>query len=209
MVGSSSEGLKGDPRRQAVPSLKGYAYQIWHSVYRWVTLGKDDVLYLEGAEDLDVLGPEKAEAIQVKDTKRSGSVTLRSQDVLEAIGHFWELQERNSNVTIFFRFLTTAERGREQGSPFGTTCGLDYWDHCKRQGVDLHPLRTFLQSQQALPDTLHEFIASSDDVAFRSHLIMRIDWDTGSESKEYIEGLVNFTTIHFFSAKWCHGIAQE
>ena len=94
-------------------------------------------------------------------------------------------------MTILFRFLTTAERGREQGSPFGTTCGLDYWDHCKRQGVDLHPLRTFLQSQQALPDTLHEFIASSDDVAFRSHLIMRIDWDTGSESKEYIEGLVN------------------
>jgi hypothetical protein len=84
MVDNDSEGLKGDPRRQAVPSLKGYAYQIWHSVYRWITLGKDDVLYLEGAEDLDVLGPEKAEAIQVKDTKRSGSITLRSQDVLEA-----------------------------------------------------------------------------------------------------------------------------
>ena len=51
MVDNDSEGLKGDPRRQAVPSLKGYAYQIWHSVYRWITLGKDDILYLEGAED--------------------------------------------------------------------------------------------------------------------------------------------------------------
>ena len=76
MVDSSSECLRSDPRRQAVSSLKGYVYQIWHSVYRWITLGKDDVLYLEGAEDLDVLGPEKAEAIQVKNTKRSGSVTL-------------------------------------------------------------------------------------------------------------------------------------
>jgi len=197
MVDNDSEGLKGDPRRQAVPSLKGYAYQIWHSVYRWITLGKDDVLYLEGAEDLDVLGPEKAEAIQVKDTKRSGSITLRSQDVLEAIRHFWELQERNPNVTILFRFLTTAERGREQGSPFGNTCGLDYWDRCKRPGVDLHPLRTFFQSQQTLPDTLREFIASSDDEAFQSHLITRIDWDTGSEPKEYIESLVNKEVAYY------------
>ena len=202
MVNSASEGLKGDPRRQAVPSLKGYAYQIWHSVYRWITLGKDDILYLEGAEDLDVLSPERAEAIQVKDTKGSGSVTLRSSDVLEAIGHFWELQEHNPNVTSFFRFLTTAERGREQGAPFGTTCGLDYWDYCKRLGTDLHPLRTFLQSQQALPNTLREFLASSDDAALRSRLITRIDWDTGSKPKEYIEGLVNKEAAYY--GQRCH-----
>ena len=97
----------------------------------------------------------------------------------------------------FFRFLTTAERGREQGAPFGTTCGLDYWDHCKRPGADLHPLRPFLQSQQALPDTLREFLASSDDAALRSHLITRIDWDTGSEPKEYIEGLVNKEVAYY------------
>ena len=138
------------------------------SPYRWITLGKDDILYLEGAEDIDVLSPERAEAIQVKDTKGSGSVTLRSRDVLEAIGHFWELQEHNTNVISFFRFLTTAERGREQGAPFGTTCGLNYWDHCKRPGADLHPLRAFLQSQQALPDTLREFLGASPKNTLRA-----------------------------------------
>ena len=195
MADSSSESLKGDMSRQAVPSLRGYAYQIWQSVYRWVTLGKDDILYLEGAEDLDVLSPEKAETIQVKDTKKS--ITLRSRDVLEAIKHFWELQERNPNVTIFFRFLTTAERVREQGSPFGNIGGLDYWDSCKRQGVDLRPLRMLLQSQESLPETLHEFITSSDDATLRSRLITRLDWDTGSKPKEYIESLVNKEVAYY------------
>ena len=104
----------------------------------------------------------------------------------------------------FFRFLTTAERGREQGAPFGTTCGLDYWDHCKRPGADLHPLRAFLQSQQALPSAtaVREFLASSDDAALRSHLITRIDWDTGSEPKEYIEGLVNKKVAYY--GQQCH-----
>jgi hypothetical protein len=202
MADSSAEGLKGDMRRQAVPSLRGYAYQIWQSVYRWVTLGKDDVLYLEGAEDLDVFGPEKAETIQVKDTKKSGAVTLRSRDVLEAIGHFWEIQERNPSVTVFFRFLTTVERGHKQGSPFGSICGLDYWDSCKRSGVDVHPLRTFLQSQESFPETLREFITSSNDDALRSHLIIRLDWDTGREPKEYIEELVSKAVAYY--GQWYH-----
>jgi hypothetical protein len=197
MTTQSAEGLHGDPRRQAVASLRGYAYQIWHSVYRWITLGPDEVLYLEGAEDLDILGPAHAETIQVKDTRQSGSITLRSPDVLEAIGHFWALQEHHPDVTISFRFLTTAVRGYEQGAPFGDMCGLDYWDACKRLGGDLAPLRTFFQAQDRLPEMLRTFIAAADDATLRSRLLTRMEWDTGNAPKEYIEGLVHKRVIYY------------
>jgi hypothetical protein len=41
MIDNNLNGLRGDQRRQAIPTLKGYAYQIWQSLYRWVTLKED------------------------------------------------------------------------------------------------------------------------------------------------------------------------
>ena len=67
-------------------------------------------------EDFDVMAPGKAETVQVKETKKSGSVTLRSKEVREAIAHFWEHQNNNPDVKVEFHFLTTSERGKEQGS---------------------------------------------------------------------------------------------
>jgi len=49
--------LRGDPKRQAVASLQGYAYLIWQSLYRWLHLRTDQALVLEGAEDIELLGP--------------------------------------------------------------------------------------------------------------------------------------------------------
>jgi hypothetical protein len=197
MASGHSEGLTGDPARQAVDSLKGYAYQVWQSLYRWLTLREDEILYLEGAEDLDILGPRRAETIQVKERRGSGSVTLQSEDILKAIAHFWELQARHSDLTIHFRFLTTAERGRERHAPFGDQGGLDYWDLCKRPGLDLHPLRQFLQNQDILPEALRAFIISADDATLRNQLIGRIEWDTENEPKEFIEDLITRKVIHY------------
>ena len=45
-------------------------------------------LYLEGQKILDVTSGERAEAIQVKDTKGSGSVTLRSGTSLRLLDIF-------------------------------------------------------------------------------------------------------------------------
>src|ERR1044072_8264544 len=122
---SDTEILKGDPKRQAINPLMGFSYQIWQSVYRWVTLKEDQALILEGAEDIDLLGPGYAEPTQVKKTEGSGSVTLRSKDILDAIAHFWQHQQNHHQLVITFRFLTTAERGYEQSKPFGEVRGLD------------------------------------------------------------------------------------
>ncbi len=92
-------------KRQAIPPLRGYDYQVWQSLFRWINLGEGEVLFLEGAEDVDVLRGDEAETVQVKETARSGSVTLASANVLEAIGHFWEHQKNNPNYVVRFRFF--------------------------------------------------------------------------------------------------------
>jgi hypothetical protein len=190
-MGGDPSLLQSDPKRQAVPTLRGFSYQIWHSVYRWITLDEGEALFLEGAEDIDVLGPGRAETVQVKDTKASGTVTLRSQDALSAVAHFWEHQRQNAGLLVTFRFLTTAERGLEQSSPFGDRRGLDYWDSCKYPSSDLGPLKSFLLSQTSLPQDLRDFIASATDGELRERLIGRIEWDTGSKPQPSIEDLVN------------------
>lgn len=193
--------LVADPKRQAVSANRGYAYQAWQSVHAWISLGEGEVLFLEGAEDIDVLkiqeGQVEAKTIQVKDTHGSGSVTLNSGDVLEAVMHFWEHQRNNPSVKVNFHFLTTSERGREQNTPFHGARGLDYWDACKKQGTDLGPLRFFLQEKEALPHELRDFIASCSDEELRENLIRPILWDTGNEPQPHVEELVEKSVIEY------------
>lgn len=193
---SNLKGLEiTDPRRQAIPPLRGYDYQVWQSVLRWITLGEGEALFLEGAEDFDVLLAGEAETVQVKETAHSGHVTLNSKNVIEAIAHFWAHQKNNPDYVIRFRFLTTSERGLEQGSPFGGVRGVDYWDQGKRPNTDLQPLRSFLSSKAALPIDLRDFIVNAPDDELRDRLIRRIDWDTGQGDQAQIEEVVRKRAI--------------
>lgn len=118
--------LVNDPAREATASMRGYWAQIWRSVLAWIELGETERLYLEGAEDIDRISGPAAETIQVKDVSRN--ITLRSDDVVEAIDNAWAHQKRNPRHTIKFRFLTTAGMGVEQGAPFGSEIGgLRLW----------------------------------------------------------------------------------
>ena len=40
--------LIGDQRRQAVPTINGFASQIWQSLFRWVSLDETGLIFLEG-----------------------------------------------------------------------------------------------------------------------------------------------------------------
>jgi hypothetical protein len=198
MIDNTLNGLRGDQRRQAIPTLKGYAYQIWQSLYRWLTLKEDEVLFLEGAEDVDILGPaERAETVQIKETAGSGPVTLRSKDVIEAIIHYWEHQKHNREVLVRFRFLTTAERGIERSNSFGEVRGLDHWDACKRTGTNLESLRSFLNNLEALPKDLRDFIVNSSDDVLRDQLLRPIEWDTGNKAQPFVEDSIKRRLISY------------
>lgn len=195
MTNSTPKPLRSDPRRQAIPTHRGYLYQEWRSVLAWLQLKQGEVLWLEGAEDFDVLSLASAEVVQVKATSRK--VTLCSRDILTAISNFWIHRVNNPGHRILFRFLTTSERGRERSRLLGPGSGLDLWDRCRRRNADLRQLRDFLSSRKAFPGDLREFVLNSSDDEFREELIARIEWDTGREPLEEIEDLVNREVIEY------------
>lgn len=85
--------LSGDSKRQANDSIRGYHYQMWKSVHAWLDLKEDEILFIEGAEDFDIVGNAEATTVQVKNTK--ANITLRSQSVVDAIAHYWKLRKTN------------------------------------------------------------------------------------------------------------------
>jgi hypothetical protein len=180
--------LAGDPARQVPQVLRGYRYQIWRSVEAWLDLGDDEALALEGAEDIDILGHFDATAIQVKDLARN--VTLRSSEVLEAIGNFWNLRQMNPGRPLRFRFLTTAEAGFENGAPFGAgKAGFDAWRRAAKTGEGIDSLRCFLGDQR-LPESLGIFMREASDEQIRTQLLEPVEWALGQGPAEYVEEAV-------------------
>ena len=185
--------LVNDPVREAVASMRGYWAQVWRSVLAWVELDESERLYLEGAEDFDRISGLVAETVQIKDA--AGNITLRSGDVIEAIGNAWDHQRRNPRHSIKFRFLTTAGIGVEQGSPFGAGIGgLRLWresrssgDEAKRQH-DARAIANFLLSEGKVATAVQEFLRNASDTEIWQRLIAPIEWDMDSEQTSEIVG---------------------
>ena len=124
-------GLVGDPERRANDAVHGFIYQFWHTVHALLDLSADEMLFVEGAEDFDIVAKESATATQVK--AKSANITLRSSDVVEAIGNFWDTRQKNRDRRVQYRFLSTSKKGQEQGAPFGSGVhGLDVWERSVR-----------------------------------------------------------------------------
>ena len=119
---------RDDPKRQAIASLRGYAYQLHRSLAAWIALPDDATLHLEIAEDYATIARDPATletvlaATQVKATRESGSVTLNSPDVLEAVRNFWSLRAANAGRVVRLVFLTTSPIGRDSLRRTSQTC---------------------------------------------------------------------------------------
>ena len=164
--------------RQAVSALRGYAYQLLSAALAWMDLPEDAVLYLEVAEDYAIVANQALEAVQVKDTYQSGTVTLNTESVRDAVKHFVELQENHPSIRVHLRFLTTSEIGAERINPLPNgQQGLRYWQLCSID-ADVGPLRQVLGSPQ-FSATVHAYCKARDDSALRSDLLQRIHWDCG------------------------------
>ena len=176
-----SAGLvpQGDAARQAVDSLRGYAYQVLATALAWLDIGEKSRLFLEVAEDYAIIAKQALDAVQVKDTESSGSVTLNSASVRNAVAAFVDLTERNPAVQVDLRFFTTSKIGTEQAiadRPAGEA-GLEYWRKVA-SGTDPSPLRKILESDR-FPESVRAFSKAHDDAALRRDLIGRIHWDCG------------------------------
>ena len=170
---------KGDVARQAVDSLRGYAYQALAAALAWLDIDEHSRLYLEVAEDYAIIAEQALSAVQVKDTERSGSVTLNSESVRDAVTAFVDLVNRNPNIQVELRFFTTSKIGTEKkfAERSAGVAGLKYWRKVAG-GAATSPLRKILESDK-FPESVRAFCTTRNDAKLRRDLFTRIHWDCG------------------------------
>lgn len=169
----------GDPKRQAVDALRGYAYQLYVSALAWIRLNSNERLYLEVAEDYAIAAEDSLKGVQVKDTLGSGSITINSQDVREALDNFVDLVERNPDTRVTLRFLSTSPIGREReiSHRVNGQAVLEYWQQAARN-AEVKPLRDAILRAD-ISDRVRLFVQARSDKELRVDLLQKISWDCG------------------------------
>lgn len=190
--------LQADPRRQATDPLRGYLYQAWQALFAWLVLHEDEVLYLEGAEDFDIVGPSSGTTVQVKDT--SGKISLRTKCVTDAISNYWRLHQIHSDKAIRFAFLTRAKIGMERGSPFGPKKkGLDVWQQCSIGDKSVAELAAFLSGDHVvakrIPPDLVVFLKTADGKTIYEKLLYPLKWFTEAPPAAAIATAIDYKLI--------------
>ncbi|MCG2575862.1 hypothetical protein LZ012_02500 [Dechloromonas sp. XY25] len=198
-AGESLSAIDGDPSRQAVASLRGYAYQLYASSIAWVALQSGEELLLEVAEDYATLVGNVLNGVQVKDTARSSSLTINNEDVQVALDGFVDLVERNPTREVHLRYLTTSEIGveREKADRAAGEGVLTYWRKAAAM-ADVLPLRSALMAS-SISARVKRFISSRTDEQLRNDLLRRIHWDTGSQPLEDLERELAASLVEFAS----------
>ena len=171
----------------------------------WLDLADNDILYLEGAEDFDTVSGDTATAVQVKDTQRN--ITLRSQDVNDAINHYWELQDNHPNLNVKFRFLTRSKIGVEQGNPFGKDQpGLRLWSRCSGDEAAITKISEFLQTERKISEEVDTFLKQAEPQEIYQKLIEPITWETDSKPASFVEQSISEKLVYHGDR---HGISPS
>ena len=196
-----SDPPHGDAKRQAVDSLRGYAFQLYAGALAWLALGEGEDLYLEVAEDYAIVAQEAMEAVQAKDTSGSGTATLRTSGVRQAIEALVDLTERNPGRRVHLRYLSTSQIGAERAEAdrIEGIAGLRYWDQVSRGRAEVAPLRARLITLDLNKD-VKDFLGTRSDDEVRDDLVRRITWDCGRGGidvfKSEIEAVLTTDGLH-------------
>jgi hypothetical protein len=182
--------------RQAIASIEGYTYQIFQTVRAWQSLGENERLYVEFAEDFAVSAGESLEMWQIKRTQ--SALTLRSKAVAALIDAVWKFQKANPDRFITAALVTTGRIGKERGQSFpGKVPGLEYWRVAAREESDLAPLLGVLLDLKKLPTDLIDFLKTSTPKDIRDRILRRIRWIGAGDSQDEIQRDIEDRLIHF------------
>ena len=181
---------KGDAARQAVHALRGYAYQVVSATLEWLHLADDGYLILEVAEDFAIMADGILQSVQVKDTARSGSVTLVSQSVIKAIESFVTLANSYADRQIEFLFLTTSEIGTERAKRGASSryAWSTVLEEGKRAGLHAKRSNRFGRFYRAIHfrNGVRTFCSERNNHELHRDLITRIKWECGRGDLESI-----------------------
>lgn len=203
----NSDPLLGDAARQAPDLHRGIIFQIWRSVEAWINLAENELLYLEGAEDFDIVSKDSGVLVQIKAT--AANITLRSEAVLQAILNFWLVRCNHPEKRLRFRFITTAAIGAEAGNPFGDgRQGLKLWQECatNKDLILANKLKKFLTSDRSIAARLEsnkseiqsssfsllwKFLGSATAEEVFDQLIEPMSWEVESVDEDVVREAVS------------------
>jgi tetratricopeptide (TPR) repeat protein len=185
--------------RQAEAALLGYSYQLYQTVLAWLSLGSNEVLHIEFAEDFAVSDDGSLKMTQVKNTK--AALTIRSKAVAALIRAVWVFQEANPGRDVVAALVTTGKIGKEKGTSFpGTLSGLSYWRVAAREHSDVEPMRKALLDLD-LPNDVKSFLKRAAAADIRERILRPIRWFGSSPSHDEIESDLQDRLVHFGAAQ--------
>lgn len=192
---SNSRELAADPARQAVATILGYVYQIWWSIDAWLQLrSPDDVIFLEGAEDLDKIVAGAATVEQVK--HEAAAVSLNNKRAHQVLENFWVLSERETARRVDFHYVTTASAATEQDARFGGIRGLEAWRVAQTNIETADVIRLYLASKLEAASLLRKFLETATPQQVQDRLIRRFHWFLEQPGLEEVKQSVDDRLTH-------------
>jgi hypothetical protein len=187
--------LPADASRQAVASIRGVVYQLWWSIDAWLRLKTpDEVIYLEGSEDLDRASAWEAVAQQVK--SEVDGISLNNQRALKALENFWTLRCRETVRTVEFHYISTAPSVVERDAVFGGIAGMDAWSVARDSLEMASRLQRYLAPKLPHSSALRIFLEMADAADVQVRFIRPMYWFLGQPGLEMVQRNAEDRVVH-------------
>ncbi|MES2789236.1 MAG: ATP-binding protein, partial [Planctomycetota bacterium] len=151
--------FKAARNRDAWFVIRGYKYQIDHSILKWLRLDDDQLLVLESGEDIDIVntalsrGSDGFDRTLEQIKHLDSPITLRVDAAKIAIANATQHRVSNPSLRLLFRFCTNATITSERPLLFEDRApGIDIWEKLRTEQIAepdrtrrLNKLLTFLR----------------------------------------------------------------
>ena len=171
-----------DPKRAAVPSLRGYRYQILHTVQRCLELDATTLLVIEGNEDIDLVG-RNADPAVVEEQIKLRSAALEWSSVTSVLLHFAvAFAHHHQKSQTFSGILRTNVE-----IAAGPDCSIRRWIERRRPNKRsiLQELRQAARASGTA--TQKDAVAYIARAAVIERFIEAVDWAVSAPGPEQIE----------------------
>lgn len=127
----STPEFKEIANRDAWHAIRGFVYQVNHTILRWVKLTESEALELERGEDIDTIGKEiqnNASRVLEQLKYRESTISLNQASILEILRNFYLHKVNNPGLNLYFRYVTNAGYNMERPAFFiDGRKGIDVW----------------------------------------------------------------------------------
>ncbi|MCW8177607.1 hypothetical protein [Verminephrobacter aporrectodeae] len=174
------------------------------SIEAWLRLKDDEVLFLEGAEDIDRVSSDATTTTQVKRTEEP--ISLNTKQAQKAIKNFWATTERAPDRIVRFVYLTTSVATEERNAAFNGLKGIDAWDKARHDSEIAELVRAYLLLHLNAEDSLLFFLKNATVDELQQKLFDRFIWMTAQPSVEIVKDSVTDRLVEYCNSK---GLAHQ